>query len=353
MPTLRQFEAYLTVVDEGSFTRAAQQLGVSQPGLSQQVAALERELGASLFARLPRSVSLTPTGRALLPHARACVDAAARATTAARSVAGTAAGELRIAAVYSVGLGLLPGVLTRWRADHPDVGVRLLEHRTAETLTAAMQAGQADVGIGPTPAGWRGRVRVLGTEELVVLLPAEGPPDVRGGEIALSRLADVAWVQYAASHELSAELDAAAQAAGLPAAGGGAHRADRGGPAAGRRRDRAGARARRDRPLVVHRADRPPGAARGAGARGDDGRRARRPHLTLRRAPGPRRGPHAPARRRAPVLSSVSDRRVPWSRSAVVAGMPSGTSRGGSSPTARVSSRSASAGFRARTGPCR
>ena len=95
MPTLRQFEAYLTVVDEGSFTRAAQQLGVSQPGLSQQVAALERELGASLFGRLPRSVSLTPTGRALLPHARACVDAAARAITAAARWPGTSAGELR------------------------------------------------------------------------------------------------------------------------------------------------------------------------------------------------------------------------------------------------------------------
>src|ERR1700760_2482016 len=197
VPTLRQFEAYLTVVDEGSSTRAAGHLGVSQPGLSQQVAALERELGASLFSRLPRSVTLTPTGRALLPHARACVDAAARATTAARSVAGTSSGELRIAAVYSVGLGLLPGVLPRGRADHPQVGVRLLEHRTADALTAAVASGEADVGIGPTPHGWRGRVRVLGTEELVVLLPAEGPPAGRGGEIALSRLADAAWVQYA------------------------------------------------------------------------------------------------------------------------------------------------------------
>jgi DNA-binding transcriptional LysR family regulator len=215
VPTLRQFEAYLTVVDEGSFTRAAQRLGVSQPGLSQQVAALERELGASLFSRLPRSVALTPTGRALLPHARACVDAAARATTAARSVAGTSAGELRIAVVYSVGLGLLPGVLTRWRADHPGVGVRLLEQNSTESLTAAMTDGQADVGIGPTPSGWRGRVRVLGTEELVVLLPPDGPPDVRGGEIALSRLADVAWVQYGAGHELAGQLEAAADAVGF------------------------------------------------------------------------------------------------------------------------------------------
>lgn len=215
MPTLRQFEAFLTVVDEGSFTRAAQQRQVSQPGLSQQIAALESELGASLFHRLPRTVTLTPTGRALLPHARAAVDAAARGTTAARAVVGTGAGELRIGTVYSTGLGLLPGVLTRWRADHPEVTVRLLEHRTTEALTAAAAAGQTDVAVGPTPSGWRGRVRVLGTEEFVVLLPPTGGPDPRRGEIALERLADVAWVQYAASHGLAEELDRAARDAGF------------------------------------------------------------------------------------------------------------------------------------------
>ncbi len=215
MPTLRQLESFLTVVDEGSFTRAAGILGVSQPGLSQQIAALESELGTTLFSRLPRSVTLTPTGRALLPHARAAVDAAARGTTAARAVVGTDAGELRIATVYSTGLGVLPPVLTRWRAEHPDVTVRLLEHRTTETMTTAMQAGQADVAVGPTAPGWRGRVRVLGTEELVVLLPAEGPPDVRHHEIALERLADAAWVQYAPSHGLAEELDRAAREAGF------------------------------------------------------------------------------------------------------------------------------------------
>lgn len=217
MPTLRQLESFLTVVDEGSFTRAAQDLGVSQPGLSQQIAALERELGASLFARLPRTVTLTPTGRALLPHARASVDAAARGAAAARGVVGTAAGELRIATVYSVGLGLLPGVLAPWRAEHPEVVIRLLEHRTTEALSTATAAGQADVAVGPAPAGWRGRVRTLGTEELVVLLPASDPalPDVRGGEIALDRLAGTPWVQYAPTHGLAVELDAAAETAGF------------------------------------------------------------------------------------------------------------------------------------------
>lgn len=218
MPTLRQLEYFLAVVDEGSFTRAADQLYVTQPGLSQQVAALERELGGSLFARLPRAITLTPTGRALLPHARSAVSAADRATAAARQVAGSDAGELRIACVYSVSLGLLPGVLQRWRADHPQVAVRLFEHRHGDALATAMLAGQADVALGPAPRQWRGRQRSLGTEEMVVLLPPAGAtddPDPVGGEIALERLAEARWVQYAPDHSLADILLHACEAEGF------------------------------------------------------------------------------------------------------------------------------------------
>jgi DNA-binding transcriptional LysR family regulator len=218
MPTLRQLEYFLAVVDEGSFTRAADQLFVSQPGLSQQIAALERELGGSLFGRLPRAVALTPTGRALLPHARTAVTAAARASAAARQVTGSEGGELRIACVYSVSLGLLPAILRRWNADNPAVAVRLFEHRHGDTLSAAVLAGQADVGIGPVPAQWRGRLRSLGREELVVLLPPNiGDDDVMSpaaGEIALSRLAQTRWVQYAPDHALADVLQEACEAEG-------------------------------------------------------------------------------------------------------------------------------------------
>ena len=66
---LRQLACFVAVVDEGSFTRAAQTLGVAQPSLSQQVRSLEQELGGPLVERLPRGVSVTPAGRALLPAA--------------------------------------------------------------------------------------------------------------------------------------------------------------------------------------------------------------------------------------------------------------------------------------------
>lgn len=207
MPTLRQLQYFLAVVDEGSFTRAADRLFVTQPGLSQQIATLEKELGGSLFSRLPRAVALTPTGRALLPHARAAVTAAERGNAAARAATGSEGGELRIACVYSVSLGLLPGVLRRWRSENPDVTVRLYEHRHGDALATAITEGQADVGVGPVPPQWRGRQRSLGYEEMVVLLPPNlGADDVMApaaGEIALSRLEHVPWVQYAPDHALA------------------------------------------------------------------------------------------------------------------------------------------------------
>jgi DNA-binding transcriptional LysR family regulator len=207
MPTLRQLEYFLAVVDEGSFTRAADRLFVTQPGLSQQIATLEKELGGSLFSRLPRAVALTPTGRALLPHARAAVTAAERGNAAARAATGSEGGELRLACLYSVSLGLLPGVLRRWRAENPDVTVRLYEHRHGDALATAIAEGQADVGVGPVPPQWRGRQRSLGHEEMVVLLPPNlGADDLMrpaAGEIALSRLEHVPWVQYAPDHALA------------------------------------------------------------------------------------------------------------------------------------------------------
>ena len=67
MPTLRQLEYLVAVAELGSFTRAAAALHVSQPTLSSQIAVLEREVGGSLLDRLPRTVRLTPAGRALIP----------------------------------------------------------------------------------------------------------------------------------------------------------------------------------------------------------------------------------------------------------------------------------------------
>ncbi|MGW3964786.1 LysR substrate-binding domain-containing protein [Amycolatopsis sp. NPDC005003] len=216
MTSLRQLEYLVTVVDTGSFTRAAEQLHVTQPALSHQMRALERSLGGPLLERLPRAVRLTPMGRAMLPHARAALADAERARCAARLASGTAAGELQVATVYSVSLGVLPPALRVWRRDRPEVDVRLIEFRHADELREAMAAGEADIALGPRPGGWAGPVRELGVEEFVVVLPADGArEDDSTGEVDLATLAGCAWVHYAPGNGLAELVDAACLAAGF------------------------------------------------------------------------------------------------------------------------------------------
>ncbi|MFJ4095413.1 LysR substrate-binding domain-containing protein [Kitasatospora sp. NPDC089913] len=230
MTTLRQFEYLVTVVDTGSFTRAAELLHVTQPALSHQVRALEKAVGGPLLERLPRAVRPTPMGRAVLPHARAALADAERLRAAALSAAGLAGGELELATVYSVSLGLLPPVLRAWRAAHPEVRIRLREFAHTEDLRAAMAAGQADVAVGPLPTGWEGPIRELGTEEFVLVLPADGPtgPEEPGGAagpagttgpdgapVPLAALAGRDWVHYAPGNGLADVVDAACAEAGF------------------------------------------------------------------------------------------------------------------------------------------
>jgi DNA-binding transcriptional LysR family regulator len=213
--SLRQLEYFVAVVDEGSFTTAAARLHVSQPGLSHQIQALERQLGGPLLERLSRGVRLTPAGRTALPHARASLAHAERARTAALRASGVDAGELHVGTLYSISVGILPEALRAWRTNYPDVQVRLVEFRRSDDLIAAMEAGQADVAVGPTPSGWAGPTRDIGAENFVVATAADAvlpgiPPKVR-----MSDLADQQWVHYTPPSGLADVLAAACQQAGF------------------------------------------------------------------------------------------------------------------------------------------
>src|SRR5258707_14510732 len=125
--SLRQLEYVGAVVDEGCFTAAAQLMHVTQPGLSHQIQALERELGGPLLERLPRKVRLTPAGRTVLPHARASLAHAQRASSAARRALGVETGELHVGTPSSISTGILAAALRTWRRDYPEVQVHLSE----------------------------------------------------------------------------------------------------------------------------------------------------------------------------------------------------------------------------------
>jgi DNA-binding transcriptional LysR family regulator len=200
--TLRQLEYLVTVVDEGSFARAAPSLYVSQPTLSQQIRTLEAEIGGALLERLAHGVRPTPAGEALLPAARAALAAAERARRSARMVLNLEAGELEIATVGTVALGLLPPVLRSWRTRHRGLVVRVHEHRDAPTLAHAVAEGSADIGIGPRPPEWTGPLESLGWEEFVVILPPGDPLRRSDASVALAALAEREWVLFEREHAL-------------------------------------------------------------------------------------------------------------------------------------------------------
>jgi DNA-binding transcriptional LysR family regulator len=211
----RQLTCFVAVVDEGSFTRAARAIGIAQPSLSQHIRALEEELNGRLIERLPRGIALTPAGRTLLPEARAAVRAVERGRRGARAALALEAGELEIATVLSMAVGLLPRYIKVWHERYPDVGIRLQEFRHRSLLEDAVMQGVADFAIGPLPVrAWEGALDVISWEEFVIVVPPSDPLAGRQS-IRLEELADREWVLYHQDHGLAGILDETCRQAGF------------------------------------------------------------------------------------------------------------------------------------------
>src|SRR2546421_5185967 len=133
---LRHLAALEAVAEEGSFGRAARRLGYTQSAVSQQIAQLEKLVGARLLERPggPRAVSLTDAGRLLLRHADAIVARLAAAQADMAALQAGEAGPLRVGILQSVGARLLPQLISRFKQEFPRVSVQVIEGNTPEEL---------------------------------------------------------------------------------------------------------------------------------------------------------------------------------------------------------------------------
>jgi DNA-binding transcriptional LysR family regulator len=171
---LRHLRYAVALADELHFARAAARLHIAQPPLSQQIKALENELGVRLFDRTSRRVGLTDAGAAFIAEARRTLASAEQAIEAARRAARAETGRLAVGYVSSASYELLPAVLRAFRRRAPDV-LLVLEEMNSSEQSRGVLAGTLDLGFvrRPPPTDRRLADTVVRREPIVVAVPRD------------------------------------------------------------------------------------------------------------------------------------------------------------------------------------
>ena len=125
-PGWELWRSFLAVVQQGSLSAAARELGLAQPSVSRQIQVLEHSLGAALFTRSRHGLNPTPLAQSLLPQAQAMAAAALQLQRTASAADTLARGTVRITASEIIGTLVLPAMLARCRAKHPGIVVELV-----------------------------------------------------------------------------------------------------------------------------------------------------------------------------------------------------------------------------------
>ena len=214
---LRHFEYFLAVAEERNFTRAAARLHVVQSGVSAVSKALERELGAELLERTSKRVVLTDAGEALLPRARAALDAVRAARDAVDEVRGGLRGTVRIGTLTSVEMIDVPALLGRFHRARPDVQLQLeVSARGSDGLLEGLLDGSLDVAIASVPGRAPSGVRVRQTHRgrLHLVLP-DGHRLVHADRVTIADLRGEAFVDFPEGYGNRIVVDRAFAAAGV------------------------------------------------------------------------------------------------------------------------------------------
>ncbi|MGW0818173.1 transcriptional regulator CynR [Streptomyces viridiviolaceus] len=189
-PELRHLRYLIAVAEHGNFTRAAEELRISQPTLSQQIRQLERVVGVQLLDRSGRSVRLTDAGDAYVHYARRALRDLAAADRAVRDVADLSRGSLRLATTPTFTAYLVGPLVQELHSRHP--GITLQVRETAQDrIEAGLLADEIDLGIafeGPRPPGIT--AHPLFTENLSLVVTAHGTDPAPHRTMPVDRLAE-------------------------------------------------------------------------------------------------------------------------------------------------------------------
>ena len=147
---IQNLQAFISVYEQQSFSRAAEQLNLTQPAISKRIAALEQNYSTTLFNRIGKSIRLTEAGELLLPSARMIIEEIKRSHQSIQSLSGELGGELRLATSHHIGLHRLPPVLRAYSAAHENVELDL-HFMDSEQACEMIETGELELAIVTLP----------------------------------------------------------------------------------------------------------------------------------------------------------------------------------------------------------
>jgi DNA-binding transcriptional LysR family regulator len=197
MLDVKRMRVLREVAAESSFSAAAQKLGYTQSAVSQQVAALERETGATLIERNPRGIRLTDAGEALVRHADGILARLADAEAELEAIAGLRGGRLRLGSFPTAGATLVPKAIAAFSRKHPGVELSLSEADPIESLPR-LRAGELDLVLVDDTSGILDQDEVdfehILDDPLHIALPKDHPLASRQ-RLRFEDLAGEPWIQ--------------------------------------------------------------------------------------------------------------------------------------------------------------
>ncbi|MEE8388930.1 MAG: LysR family transcriptional regulator [Acidiferrobacterales bacterium] len=143
-------QAFLAVTETGSFSRAAEQIFITQPAVSKRISSLEATLGVALFDRIGRTVQLTDAGRALQEKAYRIISEVEDVERLIRNMSGEVGGHLRMAASHHIGLHRLPQPLQQFHNQHPTVALEM-QFMDSEGACRAVEHGDIELAVVTLP----------------------------------------------------------------------------------------------------------------------------------------------------------------------------------------------------------
>jgi len=147
---LQHLITFCRVVDEGSFTRAAQALNLTQPSVTKQVGSLEDHLQIQLFTRTGKQVHLTPAGELVYVYARQISHLVGQCESAVHELRSPGSGHITVGCVHTIGLFTLPDLLAEYAREHPLVKINVKTGNNLDTV-AMLLHGEVDFGLITTP----------------------------------------------------------------------------------------------------------------------------------------------------------------------------------------------------------